>query len=212
MDQISAAELFKELESGQLILEPDDYNFGDIVQVSFEEENLEQNIEQTLTVSNDKKCWNDDVKNFITNKLDKANTIRCTNRDIRQFQTYLETQFVLCPIEELSPTDLNHHLANFFMSCMKKDGSSYEPSSLTAKLYSIDRYLQANDYPHSLRSDKAFKLTRDSLKAKKVASKEDGKGNRPHKAAGLSKEDEEVLRKTGVLSDNTPFSLQFSIW
>lgn len=55
-------------------------------------------------------------------------------------------------------------------------------------------------------------MARKTIQAKKVESKQEGKGNRTRKAAGLTDEEEEKLKEFGVLGPDTPFGLQFTIW
>ena len=145
-------------------------------------------------------------------KLRNINTIRATSRDVKQFQDFLQTLMVVDPIEQLSPENLNVYLAKYFEAALKKNGTMYEPDSLMAKLCSINRYLVNANYNCSLHRDPRFQLARDSLKAKQVQSREDGKGHRPHKTSGLSKEDEDKLWKAQVFGADSPFTLQFSIW
>ena len=72
------------------------------------------------------------------------------------------------------------------MSIKKVNGEEFEPSSLTNKLYSLDRHMgDAQGKPISLLKDAQFKRVREVLKAKRIDLRQHGKGQMPNNYQGF---------------------------
>ena len=121
----------------------------------------------------------------------KVNTVRSTTRDIRIIQDWLATEkFDLRNIQDIPPKELNEILTQFFVFISKKDGSQYQPCTLTNILYSIGRHLKSQRYTHNdeivdFLHDKVFQDCRNALSSKKKQLKTLGMGNRPNRSVGI---------------------------
>ena len=60
-------------------------------------------------------------------------------------------------IEIVAPGTLDSVLQHFFAEINKKEGKSYEPSSLAEMLSSIYRYPRESNYEYSILNSKFFK-------------------------------------------------------
>lgn len=79
------------------------------------------------------------IRNFIREKLDRANTLSATRRDVSKVECYLRSRKLTQPIQDIAPRTLNLLLCQYFQGLRKPDGSAYEPGTLQSKMYSIDR-------------------------------------------------------------------------
>ena len=155
----------------------------------------------------------EEANSFIKGNLQKKNTVQSTKRDVNNIQRWMAINlFNVQNIENLDPAELNSVLKRYFISVRKQDGTNYEPSSLTAMLYSVDRHLKENDVQYSVLKDREFTGAREALKAKRVDLKKQGMGRKPNKAKPLTWEEEEELYNKGVFGNSTPFTLIFSLW
>ncbi len=79
------------------------------------------------------------MTDFINGKK-KKNTVKSTNRDVNNFQRWLQdNKCETRAMSTMSASELNEYLAMYFISVRRKDGTEYEPSSLTSMMYSLDR-------------------------------------------------------------------------
>jgi hypothetical protein len=62
------------------------------------------------------------------------------------------------------------HFIAVFVGVRKKDGTEYEPDSVTSIKNSIDRYLRNNKIDIDIKTDKAFNHSRAVLEIKKKTS------------------------------------------
>ena len=94
-------------------------------------------------------------------------------------------------------------------SVKKRDGSSYEPDSLTSLQRSLERQLRDNlGKQYSILQDCKFALSREAIVASRKELKKEGKGNRPN---GSESEDSEHLWKSGALGEGDPETLHACI-
>ena len=144
----------------------------------------------------------------------KRNTVRSTNTAVKQFELWLN---VMRPNEiravyDIPPTELDEYLAAYFLGTRQKDGSEYEPDTITNYQRGIDRYLQDSGYGHSIIRDKLFDKSRKSLAAKRVQLKKQGRGNKPNAADSLTEEEEKILVEKEVVGRSTPEALFNAVW
>lgn len=195
------------LENGEIQLEfPAKMTLENMEEEINSEEVLEMESEITLTERRNS------VKDFIKGNKNKS-TVKKTMNDMGKFVKYLQE---VChdkrKPEDIPPEELNLILAEFLISLRKKDGSVYEPDSLTAIFRSVKRFLDEKDYAADLLLDKKFQDVRDALKRKRKISKEEGKGNRPQKAEPLTETEEDLLWTSGQLSTDNPRALLNTMW
>ena len=76
------------------------------------------------------------IEEFILEQENK-NTARKTEREVERF---LKTKDEGRKIEDISAFELNEYISKFIISVRTKDGTEYEPSSLTT---SFERHLKA---------------------------------------------------------------------
>ena len=110
------------------------------------------------------------------------------------------------------PRRLDAILQQFYAELRKEDGSEYEPDSLRVMLASLDRHFQEKGSPFSIRKDKAFEASRQTLNGKAIELREAGLGKRKNKADPLTEEVEETLWSTGVLGGESPTSLSHTMF
>lgn len=167
--------------------------------------------------------FNDEVslekaRQFIEDQK-KPNTVRATQRDVKNIQDWLATKkFELRNIEDIPPHKLADYLTQYFVFIERKDGSQYQPSTLTNMLYGLDRHLRSmkysyfNNEPVNILKDTVFHECRTALSSKRIALKKQGLGNRPQRSLGLESREEEKLWQCGVLGKLSGFNLQFTMW
>ena len=110
------------------------------------------------------------VDGFIQGQK-KLNTVRSTERDIRNVQRWLwDNKKEPRLIEKIAPSALNDFLSELYITIRKTDGSDYEPSSLETLKNSIERHLKDEGYAVSLR-DRIFHKSNQALTAKKMQLK-----------------------------------------
>ena len=99
------------------------------------------------------------------------------------------------------------------MDIAKKDGSQYEPVSLTALHRILQCYLNNKGSTINLLKDERFKTSREVLTAKKKELVvQNAKGNRPQTARELTSEEEDELFRLGEFGESNPEVLQRTVW
>ena len=110
-------------------------------------------------------------------------------------------------IEEIQPKELDVLLSRFLLStkktknCGKKNIKEFEPSTLRGILGSVKRYLSEKGYESDIFSDRDFKLTRDTLKAKCIDLKEKGLGNKENRADPFTNDEIRMLYDKKLLGN-----------
>lgn len=157
---------------------------------------------------------NNDTRSFVE-KMKNYNTKVKTKSDLGRFREYLqESQHELRTPEAIPPEELDTYLAKFLLNIRKKDGSEYEPDTLSSFRSSIWRQLRQKGYKHNILSDPAFSHSSDVLLAKRKQLKSMGLGNRPNKSNPFTKEEIELLYERKALGtckfcfDSSLFTLQ----
>ena len=84
------------------------------------------------------------------------------------------------------------------MEAKKKDGGSYEPTSLSSFQRSLQRYLNDKNSKINILKDQEFQKSREVLLSKKKQLVvEDAKGNRPQAAEELTEAEEDLFFRSG---------------
>ena len=95
----------------------------------------------------DAKIKAEDVGSFIEAQK-KQNTKAATARDIENVQRWLwENKRETKSLKNILPAWLDNYLAELFMSIRKSEMTDYQPTSLEAIKYSVDRYLKVKAVP-----------------------------------------------------------------
>ncbi|CAC5425268.1 unnamed protein product [Mytilus coruscus] len=157
-----------------------------------------------------------DIEQFIDGQQNK-NTLTKTVRDIALLNKFLKAKNENRELQTIPPVELDPLLANYLLTLRKKDGGEYEPSTLRSIVSSIDRKLKRHKYGHSIagsttHQDEAFRLTRESLKAKQKVLKQKGKGNKLLRSQPITDDEINILYERNVLGDSCPDSLLRTIW
>lgn len=187
--------------------------------VEFDEEELNQVLATGTTKENnsirgtattDNTVEREKIHDFI-DRQKKFNTVRSTKRDLKLFYEFIVKRGEVRNIEHIPPVELDVLLSCFYIEARKRDGSQYEPVSISSVKASIERHLKDKDTEYSLH-DRTFKLSNMTLSAKKVELKKDGKGQKPNASTAVSSTEENLLWDKGQLGNSSPRVLIFSVW
>lgn len=151
------------------------------------------------------------IDQFVHENLNK-NTQRKTLYDIKNVQAYMARHNDLRPIETIDPNELNKIMCTYFLDLAKKDGKSYETTTLRAMLSSVARYLKGKNYPVSIMDSVAFQQLRSVVQTKQKVAKQEGCGNLPKKAEALSEEDVDALWQANQLGTIDPEVILNTLW
>lgn len=181
-----------------------------------EDLNIEENepiLASTSYVNNDKSGEiANDIQDFILSKRPE-NTLKKTKYDMNIWKKYFDSENELRDIENIPADELNVHICRFFMQAKKKNGTAYEPNTLTCFLRSIQRYLNDKNSTINVFKDQAFNKAREVLSAKrKEVVRENAKGNRPQAARELTEEEEDKHFRLGEFGASNPEALQRTVW
>ena len=84
-----------------------------------------------------------------------------TERDVRLLLRFLKTKVEDRKVEAILAVELNEHISQFIISVRTKDGTEYEPTSLSSLTASFERHLKKKDfYSASIINDLVFDNTR----------------------------------------------------
>ncbi|CAB4045682.1 Hypothetical predicted protein, partial [Paramuricea clavata] len=153
-----------------------------------------------------------EIDSFIEQQRPE-NTTKKTTYDLNIWQRFCLSRNEGRKLNEIPSNELNLLLCKFFMTITKKDGSVYEPSSLTSFQRSIQRHLNFSNSTLNIFKDVEFAKSRDVLLARKRQLVEThAKGNRPQACRALTEEEEELLFDKGLFGDHEPETLQRTVW
>ena len=156
--------------------------------------------------------FDDEIRLFIAQQQ-PVNTTKKTTYDINVWKRFCESIGENRSLEKIPVGELNILLCRFFMTITKKDGSVYEPSSLTSFQRSVQRYLNESNSTTNIFQDPEFNKSREVLLARKRQLVEEfAKGNRPQAARALTEAEEDLLFDQGLFGDHNPEVLQRTIW
>lgn len=109
----------------------------------------------------------EELRKFVEEQRN-PNTNRKTIQVMNSFSTWLsDKQNGSRNIEEIDGVTLNNYIGNYLLGLRKKDGSFYEPDTLTSYHRGIERYLRDKGYEHNLMKSDLFKSSRDVLAAQR---------------------------------------------
>ena len=151
------------------------------------------------------------VELFVDQQKNK-NTKRKTESDLKTWYTWCAKHGETRELEDIPPTELDRLLGHFFVTVRKKDGSLYEPDTLSSFHRSIDRHLTKDLHkPYSIIRDTQFAPSREKLKASRKFLKGKGKGNKPNAAEPVDVAEVEQLWQQGALGASDPVTLQQTV-
>jgi hypothetical protein len=101
------------------------------------------------------------------------------------------------------------HFIAVFVGVRKKDGTEYEPDSITSIKNSIDRYLRNNKIDIDIKTDKAFNHSRAVLESKRKHLKGEGKGSKKNKAESIDETETQMLYMRNRFLVQVSFSFDF---
>jgi hypothetical protein len=107
-----------------------------------------------------------EIDSFIEQQRPE-NTTKKTTYDLNIWQRFCSSRNEGRKLNEIPSNELNLLLCKFFMTITKKDGSVYEPSSLTSFQRSIQRHLNFSNSTLNIFKDVEFAKSRDVLLARK---------------------------------------------
>ena len=112
---------------------------------------------------------------------------------------------------------LNKILCKWLIDFKKKDGSEFEPDTLTSYRNSIDRHVRQQkmsngEHYFSLTKDPRFSKHREVLNAKRKNLKGMGKGLKPNRRIPLTVKNQQALIENGAFSLDRPETLNNLVW
>ena len=129
----------------------------------------------------------------LMEKAKNKNTSKATSNWMKVYCSWAELRGKEVNIENLSPEELDIVLQYFYVEVIKRDGSDYEPTSLSVMQAAIDRYLRNSGYMFSLLTSRAFASSRSVLEGIARLLRAKGMGKRPNKSCSLTANEEEAL-------------------
>jgi len=150
-------------------------------------------------------------RHLLTSKKNK-NTKQTTESDLKTWYSWCAKHGETRELNDIPPTELDRLLGHFFVTVRRKDGSLYEPDTLSFQR-SIDRHLTKDLHkPYSIIRDTQFAPSREKLKASRKFLKGKGKGNKPNAAEPVDVAEMEQMWQHGALGASDPVTLQQMIW
>ena len=151
-------------------------------------------------------------RHLLTSKKNKNNK-RKTESDLKTWYSWCAKHGETRELNDIPPTELDRLLGHFFVTVRRKDGSLYEPDTLSSFQRSIDRHLTKDLHkPYSIIRDTQFAPSREKLKASRKFLKGKGKGNKPNAAEPVDVAEVEQMWQHGALGASDPVTLQQTIW
>ena len=148
---------------------------------------------------------------FIQN-AEAKNTKYGTTTAFNAFRRYLDSVDEQRDILTLAPDILNNLLGSFFIHGTKKDGSVFEPDSLSTIHRGIQRYLDTKKYGFNILHNEIFQTSRQVLAAKRKTLTQQGRGNKPCATRELDPTEVDTLFREKYFGADNPASLTNVIW
>ena len=145
---------------------------------------------------------------FVDQQKNK-NTKRKTHSDLKTQYTWCTKHGETRELKDIPPAELDCLLGHFFVTVCRKDGSLYEPDTLSLFQRSIDHHLK-KDLDKTYIRDTQFAPSREKLKVSRKFLKGKGKGNKPNAAEAVDMV--EQLWQQGALGVSDPVILQQTVW
>ena len=146
----------------------------------------------------------DELKNYSTNEK----TAKSTGFWPSVWNNWCVDKEITDEIETYELAELNTLLEHFYDEVNNKKSEDYEPESLKVMMASLDRHLKNKGCTLSIVCDREFSRPKRCWRTKRNSFAWLAvHGKRPNKARQVSKEEEEILWKSGKLGGNNPESL-----
>ena len=124
---------------------------------------------------------NEAVETFVDQQKNK-NTKRKTHSDLKTWYTWCAKHGETRELKDIPPAELDCLLGHFFVTVHWKDGSLYEPDTLSSFQRSIDHYHTKDLHKtYSITRDTQFAPSREKLKVSRKILKGNGKDNKLRK-------------------------------
>ena len=108
----------------------------------------------------------DEAVEMFVNQQKNMNTKRKTSSDLRSWYNWCAKHGETRELKDIPMGELDRLLGHFFVSVRRKDGSLYEPDTLSSFQRNIDRHLTKDLHkPYSIIRDTQFAPSREKLKA-----------------------------------------------
>ena len=183
----------------------------DIVLPNFDLNVFEKEADEDVNHSGEEHS-SQEIDNFIHGQKSK-NTVKKTKPDWQRFDAYCQGKISGCfDITNIPAPDLDKLLCSFFKDLRKKDGSDYEPDTVSSFQKSIQRHITEQKLPFNILKDDAFSRSRSVLAAKRKSLVKEGRGNKPNASRELTDEEEAKLFETGEFGNHNPLALQRTLW
>ena len=171
-------------------------------------------VTNLMTASRFDKFTDNSLSKFINDQKNPSTTYK-TKAHTKLFSDFLKLKNETRPPHEIPPTELDNHLAHFFVSVKKEGGEEdreYEPGTLKGMQSSIERHLKEQHYEHSIISSQLFFSSREAISSKCKQLKKLGKGNKPDRKRAPSQEEIRHMWESGALGSSSPQTLQHTMW
>ena len=149
----------------------------DIVLPNFDLNVFEKEADEEVNHSGEEDSSSD---NFIHGQKSK-NTVKKTKLDWQRFDAYCQGKMsVFFNTTNIPAPDFDKLLCSFFKDLRKKDGSDYEPGTVSSFQKSIQRHITEKKQPFNILKDDAFSRSRSVLAAKRKSLVKEGRGKKPN--------------------------------
>ena len=151
------------------------------------------------------------VEAFVDQQKNK-NTKRKTHSDLKTWYTWCGKHGETRELKDIPPAELDRLLGHFFVTVRRKDGSLYEPDTLSSFQCSIDHYHTKDLHKtYSITRDTQFAPSREKLKVSRKILKGNAKDNKPNAAEAVDMAEVEQLWQQGALGTSNPVTLQQTV-
>ena len=120
------------------------------------------------------------------------NMVRKTRSDTNVWYKWCAKNGEVRRMEDMPTIELNSLLSHFVMKIWKKDGSEYEPNTITSFFRSFDRYLKDKGQQQRLLFDCEFATSRQVIEAKGKELRKQGLERKEKAAEPISVKEEDL--------------------
>lgn len=180
----------------------------DVIKLDEDEEEMNSADDESILSSS----WLEGQNRRELRKDKSRHTLQKTQRDVGRFRAYVVGQNEDRPLEKIPGNLMCELLKNFIRDVKRKDGSEYEPDSISSIVSSVDRYLRQLGYSHSIMSSAIFRDMREMIRTKRKELKSAGKGAKVNSCHVLSTKHIKQLWETGSFGVQDPVALLNATW
>ena len=152
-----------------------------------------------------------EIQDYVLSQKAK-NTCAKDATDENTFRLFCHSIKETRNIEDIPAAELDRVLSQFFMKAKKRDGSFYEPDTLTAIRNSLQRILITRGSILNLREGDQFHASRLVLAARRKELTKLGKGNKSNASRPLESKEVDKLFADGYFGVGSPAVLQRTVW